>query len=247
LWYLFTDNESRLHPHIADLLRVWAATRPEIDIFYGDEVVRDIDPSGLQLCKPCFDRTQIIGQDYIGWPIIVRGRALIQLGGLNPSVGSAVTYDLILRALSEGIGIERITEVLAVHRRPPPRSDIAHRAAALDRWQQRSAPGCEIRPGMVEGTFQLRRRLADPPEVTLVVPTRQACYAAAGSTNPSRPMILDLLESICWTDWPMDRLSVLIGDHVEDASIYKNYKWPFRVERVVTTPPEGSRSISQLR
>jgi hypothetical protein len=238
-WYLFTDRGARLHPNIADLLLRSAAERPEIDIFYGDEVVGGADPRGLQLCKPCFDSTQIIGQDYIGWPIIVRGRALIRLGGFEPSAGSAVTYDLILRAMSEGLGIERITEVLAVHRQPPPRSTTEDRAAALERWRQRSAPGCEVLPGFVEGTFQLRRRFTDPPEITLVIPTRQGCYDAATGKSASRLMILDLLESLSRTDWPMERLSVLIGDHVEDGSIYKNCKWPFRVERVVTTPPEG--------
>jgi GT2 family glycosyltransferase len=36
----------------------------------------------------------------------------------------------------------------------------------------------------------------------------------------------------------MDRLSVLIGDCVEDGSVYEESTWPFRVERIITTPRE---------
>lgn len=239
-WYLFADGEARLHPHLSDLLCAYAAKRPEIDIFYGDEVVEEtsLNGPGLQLCKPSFDRTQIIAQDYIGWPLIVRGRALRKLGGLDLSAGSALTYDLILRAQSEGIGIERITEVLAVHSRPPPRSNADDRAAALDRWRRRTAPGYDILPGLVDGTFQLRRRFADPPSVTLVVPTRQSFREDPNTLRP-KPMIYHLLESIRLTEWPMDKLSILIGDDVEDGSLYEDRRWPFRVDRVVTGRHRG--------
>lgn len=240
-WYLFTDSEARLHPRIADVFARSTAKRPEIDIFYGDEVIGETGPDGpgLQLCKPSFDRTQIIAQDYIGRPIIVRGRALVRLGGLDRSAGTALTYDLVLRALSDGIGIQRITEVLAVHSAPLVRSSPKDVAAALHGWCRRSAPGCEILPGMVDGTFQLRRHFADPPCVTLVVPTRQASREVTGYSRAGKPMIFDFLDSIRRTDWPMDRLSVLVGDDVEDGRIYEGSRWPFQIERVVTAQPDG--------
>jgi len=238
-WYLLTDRDVILHPHVGEVVAARAAERPEIDIFYCDEVVRGSGDarSVSQLCKPAFDRTQIVAQDYIGWPIVVRGKALTRLGGPNPSVGTAVTYDLILRAMSEGIAVERITEVLALHRRPPPRSSAADRALALDRWRRRSAPGCEILPGIVEGTFQLRRRFVDPPTVTLIIPTRQAIWTDGPASR--HPMIVDLLESIRRTNWPLDRLTVLIGDDVEDGNLYKARRWPFRLHRIVTSRPDG--------
>ena len=238
---MFVDRGARLHPHLTELLARHSADRPEIDIFYGDEAVGETgtEELGSQLCKPCFDRTQIIAQDYIGWPVIVRGRALIELGGPDQAAGTALTYDLILRAMAEGIGIERITEVLAAHRRMPPRSRAEDRAAALERWRRGSAPGCDILPGMVGGTFQLRRRFADPPEVTLVVPTRQGCREGAGRARMKRLMIFDFLESLCRTEWPMDRLCVLVGDEFEDGSAYQERDWPFRLERIWTRRSEG--------
>jgi O-antigen biosynthesis protein len=240
-WYLFTDRDTRLHPRIAEIVHACTVERPEIDIFYGDEVVVQSSSvtSELHLCKPSFDRTQIIAQDYIGWPIVVRGRALARLGGPDKSAGSAITYDLILRAMSEGIGIERITEVLAVHQQLPPRSSIADRAAALDGWRQRSAVGYEIHPGMVAGTFRLQRDFATLPDVTLVVPTRQGFQGLSESAGKRLPMILDFLESLCVTKWPMERLSVLVGDDEKDGSIYEMRPWPFRLERIVTNRQSG--------
>jgi O-antigen biosynthesis protein len=241
-WYLFVDGDARLHPHLTERLAVHSAKRPEIDIFYGDEVVGETSPpeSGTQLCKPSFDRTQIIAQDYIGWPILVRGRAIARLGGIDPSSGTAVTYDLILRALSEGVGIERIAEVLAVHHKAPPRSNVADRAAAVERWRERSSPWSEILPGMVEGTLQLRRNFPDPPPVTLVVPTRQGLRSGAkGDCREDYPMILDLLDSLGRTEWPMDRLLVLVGDDVEEGCPYDRMDWPFRLERIWTARREG--------
>jgi O-antigen biosynthesis protein len=240
-WYLITDDDARLHPAIDQLLASHAGERPEIDIFYGDEVIGEtgLDGPGLQLCKPCFDRTQIVAQDYIGWPILVRGNAIAKLRGLDPSAGTAATYDLILRALSEGIGIERIAEVLAVHRQAPPRSTTEDRAVALEQWRQRSTPGYGIRPGMVEGTFQLYRNFSDLPEVTLVVPTRQGSLYDKRDHGARWPMILDFLDNLCRTDWPMDRLSVLVGDDAEDGSTYGRRDWPFRLTRIHTSRTGG--------
>ena len=235
-WCLITDPQVRLHPGLEGIIDARCAERPEIGIFYGDEVVAQSGSaaSWLHLCKPSFDHTQIIAQDYIGWPIAIRGWALARLGGLDRRAGSALTYDLLLRAISEGIGIERITEVLAVHSKPPPRSNVADRAAALERWRDRSAPGCEIRPGMAAGTFRVHRIFGTPPEVTIVVPTCQGRRGTPDGVDERKPMVVDFLESLCATEWPMERITVLIGDDVDDGSIYEARQWPFCLERVVT-------------
>jgi len=238
-WYLFTQQDTRLHPRLLEILAAHAAERPEIEVFYADEVIVDSSAadSEQQICKSCFDRTQIIAQDYIGWPILVRGNALKKLGGPDPAAGTALTYDLILRALSEGIGIERIPEVFAVHDRTP--SAVADRAAALERWRQRSAPGHNVLGGMVESTFQLQRSFLNSPSVTLVVPTQQRRRVIGAASRASEPMIIDFLESLCRTRWPMDRLCVLVGDDVVNGRPYETRHWPFQLERTITTRSEG--------
>jgi len=54
-------------------------------------------------------------------------------------------------------------------------------------------------------------------------------------------MILDFLDSLCCTNWPMDRLSVLVGDDIADGRIYDSTRWPFQLERIITARPAGER------
>jgi hypothetical protein len=234
-WYLFADRDAVLNPELAALLRTHGARRPDIDIFHGDEVI--VDGSGQvedYLCKPAFDPTCIIAHDYIGLPLAVRARAMAALGPPDATAGSARYYDLLLRAVSREIGIDRITEVLAVNPARRFQGSIPDRLSVLRRLLPGLVPGCEILPGLTEGTFEIRRVFDAFPEITLVIPTRQA-RPPAGVGDPSdRPMILGLLEGIARSDWPMDRMRVLIGDDVEDGSIYESRAWPFRLVRVAT-------------
>src|SRR2546430_13632274 len=96
-----------------------------------------------------------------------------RLGGLRPTANTAASYDLVLRALRAGLGIGRITEVLAAHQRGRARPDIDDRIAALRLWLAGCGHVFDIDNGLVPGTLQLKRRFAWFPEVTLIIPTRQ--------------------------------------------------------------------------
>src|SRR6516165_8122930 len=85
-WYVFADSHAVLSPQLAGLLRIHGAERPEVDIFYGDEVITGPPGESSQyLCKPGFDQTQLLAQDYIGLPLAVRHRAMVELGDLDVS------------------------------------------------------------------------------------------------------------------------------------------------------------------
>lgn len=232
-WYLFAPQDARLHPRLSEILSAYALKRPDIDVFYSDEVIIGPDASNCEsrLYKPSFDRTQIIAQDYIGLPVAVHGRALTKLcAGIEDS-GTALTYELVLCALSEGIGIERIPEVLAVHQRGP--SGNVDRAAALDRWIQRLPPGYKILPGMVDGTFQLCREFLSPPAVTVILSTRQRIPAMKFRARFGSPTVIGIFDCLAQTHWPMDRLSVLVTDDIADRMSCDGQTWPFQLQRVV--------------
>lgn len=235
-WYVFTDQSGLLCPSLESIVLRYAAARPDIDIFYGDEAVdkEGISVSDTYYCKPCFDETQLIAQDYIGWPLVVRGRALELLGRFEGDVSTAFTYDLLLRAMSEGLAVERIPEILVVRRSAPQRASSGDRLRALQRWLLRSQADCEVVSGRIEGTFRLRRKFDDFPHVTLLIPTCQALCKVGGNEAIGKPHILNMLASICETDWPMDRLTVLIGDDVANGALYGQREWPFELRRVDT-------------
>ncbi len=221
-WYVFADPQAELNPQLAGLLHRHGAERPDVDIVYGDEVVAAA-PGRLRqhLCKPAFDETQLIAQDYIGLPVAVRGRAMAVLGGLDASAGSAQAYEMLLRATAAGLKIGRITQVLAINSPDAVRATAADRLAVLRRSLARSRAECDAVPGLTASSVELRRRFDDPPHVTiLVLPGRPAPDGAAADAG--------LLRSLCQTDWPMDRLQVMVAsDEAADVE-----PWPFGVHRL---------------
>ncbi len=173
-WYVLTDAQAQLHPKLPEILRQYSETRPDVGIFYGDEVSLDVETSAERdvLLKPSFDITQLIAQDYISWPIFIHGRALRRLG-LADEAGTALTYDLLLRAHAAEIAVGRIPEILAVRHGAPRRARLKDRCRAVSAWAAARLGDLDVVPGRRPGTLRLTRHLADPPPVTLVVPTRR--------------------------------------------------------------------------
>jgi hypothetical protein len=235
-WLVFAPVNSDLNPGLARIVGEIAWRRPDTDVIYGDEIAAS--PSGPEaVLKPAFNPSLLLACDYIGVPLVIRGSAYHQLGGLEPSAGSAACYDFCLRGQQEGLRFQRATQFLARH--PGPRPDLHpdDQRAALERVLARSARSMQVLPGRRPGTLQLRETFRDHPPVTLVVPTRQA--AASEGSNGSVPHILAFLRSLKRSTWPMDRIEVLIGDDRESSAIYDGEDWPFRLRRIVTRRDEG--------
>lgn len=233
-WIVITPPQARLHPDFTSIVHRQSQLRPDVDIFYGDEVVLGRDSQNYDpVLKSALDVTHLIAADYIGLPLIVRATAMSRLGGLTPELGTAVCYDLLLRAISAGLGIERIAQTLAAHPAPRPQASAADRRKVLDRWLDKAAGKFAISDGLVDGTFRLERRFADFPEVTIIIPTRQDRYPDPAFGPSDQQMIIGLLDRLSSIDWPMDRLNVLVGDALEDDRIYRGRDWPFRWRRIV--------------
>jgi hypothetical protein len=80
----------------------------------------------------------------------------------------------------------------------------------------------------------LRRRFAgDQPPVTLVIPTCRSLHPGSG-----RAHLELLLDRIAQTDWPMDRLTVLVGDDIAGEPAWATRGWPFALRRIET--PRGA-------
>jgi hypothetical protein len=106
----------------------------------------------------------------------------------------------------------------------------------LEAWAREASPDCNFFDGLAPGSLRMQRAMADPPHVTLVIPTCQTICNTGAAPYLGRPHILNLLENLGDTDWPLDRLSVIVGDDVEDDALYPR-AWPFAVRRVVSSRP----------
>lgn len=234
-WFVIAPDQVRLHPQFAEIVLRESSSRPDIDLYYGDEVAPGNGPDDRRvIVKPALDLTLLIADDYIGLPLIVRGSAMHRLGGLRPTANTAAAYDLVLRAISAGLGIGRITEVLAVHPGPRPRPEIDDRLAALRVWLAESADRFYLGNGLAPGTVQLKRHFTSFPDVTLLIPTCQSGQKQVSGDATIEPFIISLLNSLGCTKWPMEKLHVLIGDDLRDDEIYRDRQWPFHVDRMVT-------------
>jgi hypothetical protein len=246
-WVVIAPAAVRFHPRFQEIVRQEGHRRPDVDLFYGDE----IEPTagggaGWDLVlKPDLDLALLIADDYVGVPLVVRASAMRRLGELRPAAGTAAAYELVLRALSAGLGITRITEQLAAHRRARPRPRIDDRRAALQAWLADTASPFDITDGLVPGTLRLQRRFAAFPDVTLVIPTRQSTRPDDRGAGCGQPYILDLLDSVARTDWPMDQLRVVIGDDVASDHVYGGQRWPFDMRRLVTSRGDGKFNYAE--
>jgi glycosyltransferase involved in cell wall biosynthesis/tetratricopeptide (TPR) repeat protein len=229
-WVVLAPAGSFLAPDFLDTVVHQAAGRPDVAILYADDVAAETDRTIDQIrLKPEFDPTLLTAQDYVGAPLIVRLSAFEALGGPNPKMGTSATADLLFRAHAAGLSIARIPRVLLAH--PGPRVRASHRDYSR---MLASRPGLNgaIVEGRTPGSFALLRSFPpdEAPTVTVIIPTCRSKLPGAKGTYVER-----LLAEIAHADWPMDRLTVLVGDDIAGEPTWARRKWPFRLIRRETT------------
>jgi hypothetical protein len=231
-WVAIAPRGTIAAPDFGDRVRSYTDARPDVGIFYADDVAAQTDSAVDRLrLKPEFDRTLLAAQDYIGAPLVVRASAFATLGGLRADMGTAAMADLLFRAHAAGISIARIPHVLIGHvgeRQRPTKADypmmLANQPFLLDQ---------DIIEGPEPGSFaQLRRFGTAAPPVTIVVPTRRTPLSDGTGTYVER-----LLDGIARTDWPMERLTVIVGDDIAGEADWAVRTWPFTLRRIET--PRG--------
>lgn len=225
-----------LRPDLIERVRPALAARPDVGIFYGDDAV--LNPEGQVRsvhCKPAFNPALLMADDYIGFPLLVRASALAvaepEFGLLH---GSAAWFRFCLAALSAGTSIDRIPHTLIASPLVRPKASPRARAAALNGWFRGLGAPLRVGAGLTPETLELTRTLAEPPPVTLVVPTRQSRPEDGGA-----PHVVALLDSLGRSTYPAQKIRVLIGDDTPDDAVYRGRSDRFRVTRIVTARPPG--------
>jgi GT2 family glycosyltransferase len=232
LWLLIAPASARLCPDFVELLRHHAMSRPEVGIFYADEV-ETLGGTRRQQLKPTMNLLLEVADDYLGSPVMVRHCVFQRLGGFHDEARSAVIYDFVLRAVQAGISIERIPKVMVAHSGRRPRALVEDRRRAVAKWIGTADKPIDLESGLTAASLQLRRRYASFPEVTLVIATRQSRRESNGRESDA-PHIINLLDGLSRTDWPLQRIKVLIGDDVPNDSIYAGRDYPLEVRRIDT-------------
>jgi hypothetical protein len=236
---------SRLNPEIIGLVQTALASRPDVGIFYGDDAVVDEAGSVLRVCcKPSFNKALLLAKDYIAFPLIIR-TSVFETVRLATRRDGAAWFEFILAAAELGTAIERIPETLIATASPRAEAGMDERRAIIEKLAMGSP--FTVAAGRAPNTLQIRRRFEPYPDVTIVVPTDQRRLPTddPNRQRAGRPHIINFLDSLKASSWPMSKIHVLIGDNHEDDAIYRGRKDPFHLERVVVPQAPGPFNLAK--
>ena len=232
-WTLFAPEGCHLSFDIAAQVTRWASSRPDVAIFYSDHVALGEETLAKQLVlKPAFNMTLLASSDYIGSALIVRNDVLELLSGVRPDFGSAVMFDLVLRACDAGLPIDRIPEVLVAYPEVEPRPSLEARKKAIA--SSTTFSQYEVGPRKTSRTLSLTRKFDTPPPVSIIIPTMRVLATTSEPLDADKTCIERLLDQIELTAWPMDKLTVIVGDDISDLPNWSLKRRPFKLERIET-------------
>ncbi len=228
-WIVFAPRNAYASPDIRHFILSSSTLRPDVSLFYADDVAAGEPMLNRLNLKPDFNLTLLVAQDYIGAPVAIRRKMLEEVGGLDQAYGTAALYDLVLRVSEAGGVIARITEPLIGYKGRRPLPDSKARRSALE--ARKGFTDVDLHDGEVPGLLAQRRRFSngDHPPVTIVIPTRQTRKPGSRTTY-----IEALLKGIARSSWPMDRLTVIVGDDIVEKPDWANVSWPFNLRRIET-------------
>lgn len=172
------DPGDVLAPHALYEITKLLEEDPDVDVVYTDED-RLADRGSLRrepTLKPGWSPELLLAYDYFGRLTAVRRCRLIEVGGLRPELESAQLWDVALRLAERTERIRHIPKVLCHRRTPAPRPPpddpqaVFHRRALEHHLRRRGLePDVHTRP---DGTQRATWRIADPPLVSIIIPTR---------------------------------------------------------------------------
>jgi O-antigen biosynthesis protein len=184
------------------------------DVVYGDEDVRGAgggrrDPD----LKPAWSPDWLLARMY--WPHVVAYRAslLRRVGPLRLDLEGVGHFDLALRATEEHTRVVHVPRILS-HAREPESADGWRSAAvveagkrALESALERRGVTATVEPD-AEGVYRVRRTIANPGPVTIIIPTRD---------NPV--MLRRCLASLESTDHPRFEVVIVDNGSVDPATV----------------------------
>ncbi len=179
------DHDDTIEPDA--LLEVARALfhAPETDVIYTDE--DKIDPNGVLIdtyYKPDFSPEHLESVMYVLHMMVVRKKLFLELGGFRDEYAGAQDYDLMLRLSRRTQKVHHIQKALYHWRAIPgsaaavvdakPYALEAGFRALSDHVREKYGKRGWVEPGLLPGTFRVRRKLLGRPRATLLILTNNA-------------------------------------------------------------------------
>jgi GT2 family glycosyltransferase/BMFP domain-containing protein YqiC len=180
-WVALLDHDDLLEPDALFQFAKFLQAHPDADLIYSDE--DKLTEHGLEspLLKPDWSPDFFLSYNYVGHFTAMRREIVQRAGGFRSEVDGAQDYDLYLRIVDLTPQIHHIPRVL-YHwrrtensvadniRRKPEVLEAARRAIA-DHLRRRGEDA-HVSVDWRTHTFVVRRDLAEPRRVSIIIPTR---------------------------------------------------------------------------
>jgi len=218
-WIVLLDHDDLLVRHALASMAAAIDADPTIDYLYSDE--DQISPEGdlvNAFYKPDWSPERLRGQNYCCHLSVIRSTLLEEIGGFRPGFDGSQDYDLILRVTERARRVHHVPEVL-YHWRQLPSSTAASIDAkpyAIDAGRRAIQEHCD-RVGIAArveskdppGTYRVRRSIAEPPRISVIVPTRGSSGRVWGV---ERCFVVDALRSLLERSSYPDLEFVVVAD-----------------------------------
>lgn len=167
---------------------------PDVSMGYGDSHTA----GGAPLLRPRFSPMRLRSNDYLGSVVVVRTAELRKLGGFRAEARDAQLYDLALRAMERGVGIELIPVALAVE-------DLVDDLTAARAETMSAAQMRVVREHLANGGIEAEVEAVEPfvrriryaidgdPLVSVVIPTRGG---SAEIASADRVLVVEAIRGI---------------------------------------------------
>jgi O-antigen biosynthesis protein len=156
-----------------EMALVTAAHR-DADFLYSDE--RRLNPGAGQIeafFKPQWSPDLLLSTNYVGQLWCARAGLVHRAVAATEDLLRQGPYDLVLRLTEAAQTIRHVPSVLC-EREPGTFDDAAQDRLALDRAIRRKGIAASVLPGIVGGTYRLKRELSTDGLVSIIIPTRAA-------------------------------------------------------------------------
>jgi GT2 family glycosyltransferase/glycosyltransferase involved in cell wall biosynthesis len=186
---LVLEAGDRIEPDLLFRIAATVTDDPSVDLVHWDDDLLSADGTVREpLFRPSWSPDMLLGANYLGRSFAVRRERVAEAGGLRPQLGDGSWWDLLLRLGLEEGSVARLPKVLShLRRRPVVPGDLAVEIVQghLDRL------GRPAEVSSVPTGVRVRWVVADPPHVTIVIPTRH-----------NRAMLSTCLAALARTDYP---------------------------------------------
>jgi GT2 family glycosyltransferase len=245
------DHDDQLDPNALATVAETFRADDSVDYAYSDEDVISADGRRVSpFFKPDWSPERLRSQMYTCHLSAIRASVIDQVGGFREGYDGSQDWDLILRVTEAARTIVHIPKVL-YHWRTVPTSVLAgadvkpyaYEAArrAVEAHCARIGLDAEVIDLEPRGNFRVKRRLADTPLVSVIIPTRGSSGVVWGAR---RAFVTEAVRSIVEMSTYPEIEIVLVVDHDTPADVIDDVM-SIGGSRVSLVPFDGPFNFSE--